>query len=797
MPADDQTEPEPSVEHLNRLETDGGAGDVVQARDVHGGVHFHQSLPPFPVTPRQLPGPPHGFVNRQSELIQLAKVAVDEAGAPRLVIIAGTAGVGKTSLALRWAHTVRSQFPDGQLYTNLRGYDPGTPATPDHVLGGFLRALGVPARALPSGVDDRAALYRSILADRRVLVLLDNAATAGQLRPLLPGAAGCLTVVTSRSRLSGLVAREGARRLQLDLLSEDDAVELLGRVVAGYRTADERAEQVELARLCARLPLALRIAGERAASRPLMPLAELIADLRDESGLWDALSTDRDDAEADAVRTVFAWSYRALPESAARMFRFLGLFPGDEFSSPVAAALAGSSTWQARRDLDALVGAHLVEDCGHDRYQFHDLLRAYANDQLTVLESEHERTEARRRVLTWYLHSADAAQQQISPFECYQLDLPSSGTLAPARFDSYHAALSWYRTESGNLVAAVRAAAAAGEHGITWRLSAVMRAIQMHQNAFDEWITTARIGAESAAVLGELAGEAEALDSLGKALFQSRVLAEAGACHRRALGIRRDLGDRFGVAVSLNALGLWELRQRRLTAAASYFAQGEAVFNELGERRWVALLRANRAETLCERGDYPEATDLLHGALAVLRDVGDRYGLGNAQYLLAWALRAVGRPAEARSAIDLAIEIATSDDIDMRLAHWLAELARIELAQDEPGEALVSSQRSAVIQRRLGDRSREAIAIDLTGQAYQHLDRHDEAAKFHRRAAAVHREFNDPWQLANSLANLATALDHLAEPDEARSCRREATALLGSFDDPVAAALRQRLSEDR
>lgn len=779
--------------HVNRLEPHGGVGDVVQARDVHGGVHFHQSLVPFTVTPRQLPGPPRGFINRDTELTYLAKVAIGDPDAPRVVIITGTAGVGKTSLALRCAHSVRDRFPDGQLYTNLRGYDPGTPATPEHVLGGFLRDLGVPSRAIPAGLDNRAALYRSILAQGRMLLVLDNAATVAQVRPLLPGDTGCLVIVTSRSRLSGLVAREGARRLQLELLNDDDAVTLLREVTAGHRPGDGDTDLVDLARLCARLPLALRIAAERAASRPLMPLGDLIADLRDESGLWDALRVDDD--EADAVRTVFAWSYRSLPEPAARLFRLLGLHPGNEFSAPAAAALAGITTTQARHDLDVLVGAHLVEHSGPGRYQFHDLLRAYALDQVSQLETEPACTAARQRVLAWYLHTADAAQRRIAPFDRYLLDVSPPTDVAPLTLDGYGSALDWYRAEATNLVAAVRAAAGAGEHDTAWRLAAVLRGLYLQQNAFDDWISTARIGADSAARAGDRAGEAETLDSLGKALLQSRALAEAEACHRRALSIRRELQDRFGEAVSLNTLGLLELRHRHLDQAAAYFWQAERIFAELGQRRWQALLQGNLADALSEGGEFDAAVELLNNALPVFRELGDRYGEGNGRYLYARIYRSTNRLDEARAAIDDALQIATADDTNMRQAHWLAELARVQLAQHQPGDALTSSHHAAVIQRRLGDRSREAIAIDLTGQAYQQLDRHDDAAKFHRLAAAVHRELGDHWQLATTLAHLATALDHTGDHDGARSCRQEAVALLAGFDDPPAADLHTRLTQ--
>ena len=297
------------------------------------------------------------------------------------------------------------------------------------------------------------------------------------------------------------------------------------------------------------------------------------------------------------------------------------------------------------------------------------LLKRLPSIQVNHLETEQARAQARQRVLSWYLHSTDAAQRRISPFDRYQLDTPPPTDPVPLAIDGYEPALAWYRAEAANLVAAVEAAASVGEHGIAWRLAAVLRAIHMHHHSFDDWIATARIGARSAALLGDRAGEAEALESLGKALFQSRALTEAGVCHRRALSIRRELGDRFGEAVSLNALGLLALRLRHLDQAATLFRDGESTFAELGESRWTALLRANRAEALCERGELPAAAALLREALTVLRKLGDRYGEGNALHLLAWVHCAGGRLDEARAAIDEALQIATTDDNQMRQAH--------------------------------------------------------------------------------------------------------------------------------
>ncbi|MBI0319464.1 ATP-binding protein, partial [Streptomyces javensis] len=291
----------------------GAARDVVQAGQVLGGVHFHGPAPvsvEVPV-PRQLPGDVSGFVGRAAELAELDALHSSDGrdGVVPVVVIAGTAGVGKTSLAVRLAHRISGRFPDGQLFVNLRGYDTGPPLAPAAALERFLRAFGVPAPAIPAGLEERAELYRSLVAGKQVLVVLDNAATVGQVRPLLPGTAGCLTVVTSRHRLSGLAVRDGARRITLGMLAEQESADLIAAATRGYRTGDDPAQIAELARLCARLPLALRIAAERAATHPLLALPELTAQLRDESTLWEALSSP-DQEEADAVRTVFAWSYR-------------------------------------------------------------------------------------------------------------------------------------------------------------------------------------------------------------------------------------------------------------------------------------------------------------------------------------------------------------------------------------------------------------------------------------------------------------------------------------------------------
>ena len=789
-PADDTPEPG------NRIDAAGTAGDMVQARDVHGGVHLYRGERPFVVTPSQLPGDVSAFVNRHRELAALNRALAADRPEPLstvVTVITGTAGVGKTSLALHWAHAVRPRFPDGQLYVNLRGYDPGEPATPEQVLDRFLRDLGVPPAAIPASLHDRASLYRSLLATRRTLVVLDNAATTAQVRPLLPGNAECLAVVTSRSRLSGLVARDGAIRVAVGVLREDDAVALLGIVTSRYRTHDQRHELVELARLCARLPLALRIAAERAASRPMMRLDELITDLRDESQLWEALTPDGDD-DNDAVRTVFAWSYRALPEAAARLFRLLGLHPGNEFSADVAAVLGQCDLRTARRQLDALVGAYLLEQPAAGRYEFHDLLRAYANDQVRQFEDAQERADALQRVVTWYLYACDAALHGIAGHDPHPVIEPPPADLHEVpQFATYEAALRWYQTESVNLVAATRAAAAAGLHGVARRLAVVLGRIYGYQNAFDDWLVTGRIGIDSATQDGDLPGQAWAHANLGTAHLQSGRITDAEASHRAALAIRRQLGDERGEAMSLNALGLVALRSHHLNDAVTFFAEGQEHFRILQDDQWIVLLSANRVQALIELERPAEAAPLLDAALEVFRRIGDQFNEGNALFVLSQLRRRTGHIADARSAVEAALAIAEGHDNQVWEAHWLVELGNVQRAANEPGQALESYQHAATIQRRLGDRSREAIAIEAVGHAYEDLGRVADATDFYTVAAATHRDLQDRWRQAQALMSLAGALDRRGNARAAHSRRREALTLLDTFDDPQAVALRNDL----
>ncbi|MFI2609505.1 ATP-binding protein [Kitasatospora sp. NPDC018619] len=780
------------------------ARDVVQARDVSGGIHFHgahggpagSDRPNAVPTPRQLPSDVRGFVNRTSELHQLDAALADEeqppSAAASVVVIAGTAGAGKTSLALHWAHRARHRFPDGQLYVNLRGYDPGRPVSAQEALHRFLTSLGVSGQSVPHEIDAAAALYRSLLAERRVLVVLDNAASAHQVRPLLPGSAGCLVLVTSRSRLSGLAVRDGARRLTLRTLPEAEAVALLRAVTAGYRPQDDPAKLVELARRCARLPLALRIAAERAASLPHMGLDDLIDELRDESALWDALSVG-DDEDVDAVRTVFAWSYRALPDQVARLFRLLGLHPGPEFGLHAAAALADLPPNRTRQLLDSLVGAHLVEQSAPDRYQFHDLLRAYATDQAQQQESPAQRQAALRRVLDWYLHTADAAQRWLRPAEARLPLDPVSDGVRPAAFTDYNAAVDWSERERANLLQAVRTASVAGEDRRTWHLAAVLWNAQAPSAPGADWPVAGRLGLAAAERLGDDTARVLLLTDLGMAHTRINALDESLEHHRSARELWRALGDRLNEAHSLNLIGLVHLHRRQLDDAAEHFEQALNAFRSLGEDHWEATALANLAGAHYRAGLLPQAETAVGRALEVHRARKNQRGEGNALRLLSDIRREGGDQAGALASAHAALDIALNLRDHRLEGFWLLTLGDAQRADGQLAEALDSYQRAAVLHRRLGDRSREALAWQGTGETYRALDRAPDAAAFLRRAAATHHALGDAWHEALALDALAAALS-TDDPRTARQHRAEALTLLAGYQDLRAAGVRDRIA---
>jgi len=480
--------------------------------------------------PRQLPPAMADFTGRAAELEALTRM-LNKAGSGRpgtLVIsaIGGTPGVGKTALALHWAHRVADRFPDGQLHVNLRGFDPsGTPATPEEAIRGFLDALGVPPHRLPPAPEAQAGLYRTLLADRSMLIMLDNARDEQQVRPLLPASPGSLIVVTSRNQLAGLVSAEGARLLSLDVLTHSEAVQLVTARLGAERAAAEPRAVAEIATLCACLPLALAVAVARAASQRRLSLSAVAAELRDAPRLLDALDTGD---PAASVRTVFSWSYQWLSPDVARMFRLLGLHPGPEISVLSAASLAAVDGPTARRALTVLSRACLLTEHAAGRFAFHDLLRAYAADQARDADSQADRQAATGRLLDHYLHTADRAWGLVQPSREPTALAPARPGVTPEPLADARQAMDWFEAEQHVLVPVVTLADRSGFDQHAWRLPVAMHQFLILRGHRKRILGTLRTALDASTRLGDMTGQAivsrllgstyTALGDLGQAL---------------------------------------------------------------------------------------------------------------------------------------------------------------------------------------------------------------------------------------------------------------------------------------
>lgn len=773
----------------------GKAGDVVQARDVSGGVHFYTDVPAeFGPAPRQLPPDVRGFVNRVTDLEVIDQIANESDGGSNVILIVGTAGVGKTSLAVRWAHHVRERYTDGQLYINLRGYDPGAPLAPENALEHFLRALRTPPEQIPADLEARSALFRSLVADRQMLIVLDNAAKAAQVRPLLPGQGSSLVVVTSRDRMSGLIARDGARCIEVDVLAEDESINLLRQTTSPYRGGDDEEEIRLLARLCAHLPLALRIAAERAAARPRMSLSTLIRQLRNDD-IWEALSADDED-EAAAVRAVFAWSYRALTVDVARMFRLLGLHPGPDFSAGAAAALAGVTPGKARSLLGELVRAHLIEQRAEDRYQFHDLLRAYAVDQLRHEEDVSGRLAALHRELDWYLRtslnaSATAQSILISVIE----DLPPQQS-TPETFESRAPAISWYDQERPSLVAAAQAAVGAGRDETAWQLAAAAYPVaNVLRDAFDDLLKLQDVGLKAARRLGADRAAAAILGNIGMTLNLVNRHDEAERYQLEAIEVARRINDVTEETRNTNNLGWAYVGKRRLEDAITVFSATRDAASSLPQlKRWYAVAQINLAATYVLLGQLDTALPLAQSAL-------DAHATPDAEpRLLFDALRHVaqirtrlGDFEDAELLVDRAGLVAQQIGSQSYEGIVALERGRLELARGKYEECLALFHLSAGVGINMADRVLEAQSYEGAGDASRRAGRPDEAVNFHRAAAKLFRQSQDAWQLGTTLSNMALAFDALGEMDAAGEQRRMSIEAIEGFTDAPARALKAEL----
>ncbi|MET0426555.1 MAG: tetratricopeptide repeat protein [Actinoplanes sp.] len=598
---------------------------------------------PAGAIPAQLPMDAYGFTGRQAHLDTLDALVttVDEQPTALLIsAIGGTAGIGKTALAVHWAHRVASRFPDGQLYVNMRAFAPtGVPVAPHEAVRGFLEALGVPPARIPAGPDAQVALYRSRLAGRRVLVVLDNVRDADQVRPLLPGAPGCAVVVTSRYQLTSLVAAEGAHPVDLDVLSPDEARRLLVRRIGPVRAAAEPEAVDALVAACCGLPLALTIVAARAVIQPGLSLAALAVELagaRDD-GL-DALTAG--DATTD-VRAVFSWSYRAVPPAAGRLFRLLGLHRAPDLGVDAAAALAGREPAEVRPLLTELARAHLVSEHVPGRFTFHDLLRAYAGELARRADLEDERRAAGHRLLDHYLHTAVATGRLLASGDA-------------------EGALAWFATEHAALLAAVDQAAASGRDAQTVELAQALYSFLELRGHWHDLIRVQQAAVEAARRLGDPALESRAHRNVAAAGIRLGRYDEARSHLREAIELAARAGDvgaeagaRYNLAFLLDA-------QRDYSAALGENEQAMALYEVAGNRRGQSRALAAVGWYRAQLGEHRAALVTCRQAMALFEELDDRAGLAGNLDTMGLAHLHLGEHAEALDCYRRAIEISRS-----------------------------------------------------------------------------------------------------------------------------------------
>ena len=619
------------------------AGAVVQAGSISGGVVVHQAAWQTAV-PRQLPPSRTGFVGRKEELAALDAL-VEDRDAVGISVVDGMAGVGKSSLVVHWAHQREDRFPDGQLYVDLRGFDPtSAPVEPGEAICAFLDALGVPGEMAPAGLDRRVGLYRSLLAGRRMLVVLDNARDSDQVTSLLPGSPSCRAVITSRYRLDGVVARFGAHTVKVDVLADDEALALLATALGQNRIAADPRSAAELVRQCARLPIALTILTARLVEEPHLSLRTLAAELRDHRRRLSFL----DCGEAGlAVASVFSWSYHALDSAAAALFRLLGLHPGPDFTLPALASLAGAGLHEARELVLELSRAHLVEQHKPGRYRMHDLLRVYARDRCNAEVRPVFRDRARHRLLDHYLHTSVAADRHMdAPWEEVHIG-PPTGAVTLRHIGSQADALAWFRAEHAVLLSVLEHGTALGSDH-TWRLARAMATYLDRGNHRVDFVHTQRLAVAAAERSGTPQARAMAHRLLGRALIRARRHEEAREHLREALRRFEELDDLNGLSHTCYALGyLYGLTGDRAQALAE--SRTALVLSRRGGHQlWQAKALNNIGWCHLEYGEPGEALSPCLQAFDLYRTIGtDPDGYAHVLECLGRAYSGVGEPRKA------------------------------------------------------------------------------------------------------------------------------------------------------
>lgn len=667
------------------------------------------------LVPHQLPAATRHFTGRDDELAALDGMLAADGESTAVVIsaIGGMGGVGKTALAVQWGHRVRRSFPDGDLYINLRGFHPaGVAMSSAEALGLLLRWLGMPGERIPPSLDERVGLYRSMLVNRRMLLVLDNASNAEQVRPLLPGTGQCVVLVTSRDRLAGLVARDGAQRIMLDVLARDEAKQLLRATIGAQRTDEDPDATADLAERCGWHPLALRVAAERVAA-DRSPIAVTVAQLANREDRLNVLAAPGD--EESTVRSVFAWSRDRLSTAAAHLFQLLGLHDGPDLTVPAMAALAGVTTDQLAEPLAELVTAHLLSQATPDRYGCHDLLQLYAADLVRTLSSDEQRQSARQRLAGWYLHSACAARVALSPslppMYPQAVDLP-----CPAMsFADATEALSWFEAERVNLLAVTRSARVHHLYHVGWQVPTAMYGFFDRRKYYADWLASHEIALDCARQLDDREAQGRILCNIGNAYRPLRRDEEAIECYRPALELFQEVGYQQGQAKVWGNIGSSYDALERFDDAFDAHRRSLDIFRDIGDRYGEALTLTNLGEIHQHVNQLPEAAERHRVALKLFRELGDEHGA-------------------CRAMINLGVTMAGMGEDD----------AGLKLAQ----EAL-SGYRTA------GDQFEEANVLAAMGEMHARAGRAEPATACRRAALHLYEQLGNATAATETAAKLS------------------------------------------
>jgi DNA-binding SARP family transcriptional activator/Tfp pilus assembly protein PilF len=738
--------------------------------------------PPASPTPAQLPADVPGFTGREDELAVLDRLGADateQSTAAVILAISGTAGVGKTALAVRWAHRVRSRFPDGQLYVNLRGYDTEQPMTPEDALAGFLRALGVAGGDIPAARDERAAAYRSRLDGRRMLVVLDNVATVDQVRPLLPGTGSCTVVVTSRDTLPGLVARHGAARLVVPLLPAGQALTLITRLI-GDRVRADPAAAADLIGRCGHLPLALRVAAELAAGRPDAPLRELVAELADEGRRLELLNAGGD--LQTGVRAVFSWSYRQLDPAAARAFRLLGLIPGPDVAGYAAAALLATGVAEAGALLTGLAQAHLIQHTAADRFTLHDLLRAYAVD-LCRRSGDGAADAALDRLCDATLFTAAQAMDTLYPAEQHRRARVRRPESPIPPVGDCRGSQSWLDRERDNLVALVGHAATHGRPQHAIRLTLTLLRYLESGGHYPEAVAMHEHAVRAARQSGDAAAEAQLLTNLAVMNVQQGNYPQADGLLRRAIELARSCGDHAAEARALGNLGHVDQWQGRYDEAADRLGEALALCRRTGDEAAEARALGNLGQVHRRRGHDEQAAAYLSEAVRVCRRIGDPVGEG---YALASLGDVAARQRDSRRAVTCYREALT-------IFRRTNERAGTALALDGLGAVthdVVVLREALEIFRQLGERAGETRAANSLGEVLTASGRPADGRVEHLTALTLAAEMGDRYEGGRAHAGLARVAEMLDDPDTAGGHWRQAWSRYAQIGAPEAQDIR-------